>query len=65
VQLQEQIDREGIRRGKTPVEPTPVAVETPPVKDARKVLPAANLGDGIPREAPPARLNTHKNTLTL
>jgi NADH-quinone oxidoreductase subunit B len=62
IQLQEKIDREGIRRGKGLVEPTPVAVETPPVKDARRVLPPANVGDGTPREAPPARM---KNTLSL
>jgi NADH-quinone oxidoreductase subunit B len=62
IQLQEKIDREGIRRGKGLVEPTPVAVETPPVKDARRTRPPANIGDGIPREEPPARM---KNTLSL
>lgn len=62
VQLQEKIDREGMRRFQQKSEPTPVAVETPPIKDARRVLPPATIGDGVPREQPTAR---SKNTLTL
>ena len=62
IQLQEKIDREGIRRGHADLEPTPVAVETPPIKDARRVLPPANIGDGIPAIAPTPRA---KNTLSL
>jgi NADH-quinone oxidoreductase subunit B len=62
IQLQEKIDREGIRRGKGLVEPTPAAVQTPPIEDARRVLPPANIGDGTPCEIPPARRN---NTLSL
>lgn len=56
IQLQEKIDREGISRGKGHVEHTPVAVETPPVKDARRVAPPAVLGDGIARDDARARV---------
>jgi NADH-quinone oxidoreductase subunit B len=50
IQLQEKIDREGMGRFKGQVEPTPVAVRTPPIKDARRVAPPAVLTDGAPRE---------------
>jgi NADH-quinone oxidoreductase subunit B len=49
IQLQEKIDREGIRRGKGEVEATPVAVQTPPIKDARRTAPPAVLSDGVAR----------------
>src|SRR5690606_9277103 len=47
IQLQEKIDREGIRRGKGEVEHTPVAINTPPVKDARRVRDATVVSDGL------------------
>lgn len=50
IQLQEKIDREGIRRGKGQVLPQPVAVETPPVKDARRVKDPAVVADGLTRQ---------------
>ena len=49
IQLQEKIDREGIRRGKGEVEIMPVANETPPIKDARRTAPPAVLSDGVAR----------------
>jgi NADH:ubiquinone oxidoreductase subunit B-like Fe-S oxidoreductase len=49
IQLQEKIDREGIKRGKGEVELTPVATKTPPIKDARRVAPPAVLSDGVAR----------------
>jgi NADH-quinone oxidoreductase subunit B len=49
IQLQEKIDREGIRRAKGEVEITPVANETPPIKDARRVALPAVLSDGVAR----------------
>lgn len=49
IQLQEKIDREGIRRGKAHVDPMPVAVQTPPSQDARRVALPAVLGDGVAR----------------
>src|SRR4028119_2083848 len=41
IQLQEKIDREGMGRFKGAVTHTPVAVETPPIKDARRAAAAA------------------------
>lgn len=49
IQLQEKIDREGIRRAKGEVEIMPVANETPPIKDARRTAPPAVLSDGVAR----------------
>jgi NADH-quinone oxidoreductase subunit B len=49
IQLQEKIDREGIRRGKGKVDMQPVAVYTPPVKDARRVKDPAVVSDGRAR----------------
>ncbi len=46
IQLQEKIDREGMRRAKGEVEHTPVAVNTPPIKDARRVQNPAVISDG-------------------
>ena len=46
IQLQEKIDREGMRRAKGQVEHTPVAVNTPPIKDARRVQNPAVISDG-------------------
>lgn len=37
IQLQEKIDRDGVRKFKGEVELTPVAANTPPIKDARRV----------------------------
>jgi NADH-quinone oxidoreductase subunit B len=51
IQLQEKIDREGMRRFKgAGEEHQQVAVRTPPIKDARRVLPPAVVADGTPRE---------------
>lgn len=49
IQLQEKIDREGMRRAKGQVELTEVANETPPIQDSRRVAEPAVLGDGIAR----------------
>jgi len=49
IQLQEKIDREGIRRAKGEVELTPVASDTPAIKDARRVQLPAVIGDGMAR----------------
>jgi NADH-quinone oxidoreductase subunit B len=46
IQLQEKIDREGMGRFKGAVTHTPVAVETPPIKDARRVAAPALIADG-------------------
>ena len=46
IQLQEKIDREGMRRAKGQVEHTPVAINTPPMKDARRVKNPAVRSDG-------------------
>ncbi len=47
IQLQEKIDREGMRRFKGEVEHTPVAINTPPVKDARRVKDPLVVADGL------------------
>ncbi|HVF10173.1 MAG TPA: NADH-quinone oxidoreductase subunit B family protein, partial [Abditibacteriaceae bacterium] len=47
LQLQEKIGREGLRRGKGTAQQTPVAVNTPPVKDARRVKAPSVIGDGL------------------
>lgn len=49
LQLQKKIDEEGIRRGKAHLEPTPVAIETPPLKTARRVALPAVISDGQAR----------------
>jgi len=46
IQLQEKIDREGIRRGKGKVDLTPVAVETPPSQNVQRMKPPAIVNDG-------------------
>ena len=46
IQLQEKIEREGLRRAKGEVELTPTAINTPPMKDARRVKDAAVEADG-------------------
>jgi len=53
IQLQEKIDREGMRRAKGEVELTPVAVNTPPIKDARRVKDAAVKSNAKPKEKIP------------
>ena len=49
IQLQEKIDREGIKRGKSKVTPKPTAAYTPPIKDARRVKEPAVVSDGLSR----------------
>ena len=49
LQLQEKVGEEGLRRGKGDITPTPVAVNTPPIKDARRVKDAAVVSDGLTR----------------
>jgi NADH-quinone oxidoreductase subunit B len=49
IQLQEKIEREGLRRGKGTVNQTPVAVNTPVSKDARRTISPAVIGDGLTR----------------
>lgn len=49
LQLQAKIEREGMRRAKGEVELTPVAVETPPMQDARRVADPAIISDGVSR----------------
>lgn len=46
IQLQEKVTREGLRRGKGEVDLTPVAINTPAMKDARRVKDAAVAADG-------------------
>lgn len=53
IQLQEKIDREGMRRAKGEVELTPVAINTPPIKDARRVKDAAVKSNAKPKEKIP------------
>ncbi len=52
MQLQEKIDREGMRRGKKDVEATPVAINTPPIKDARRVREPAVRSNARPGADP-------------
>ena len=53
LQLQQKIDDEGTARFRGPGEdPKPVAVNTPPLKDARRVKDAAVLSDGRERGGP-------------
>jgi len=49
LQLHKRIEREGLRRAKGNVIHTPVAVETPPLKDARRVKDAAVKSNGKAR----------------
>jgi len=49
IQLQEKIDREGIKRGKGKVTPKPTATNTPPIKDALRVKEPAVVSDGLSR----------------
>jgi len=60
IQLQKKIDNEGIRRGKGQIEMTPVAVYTPPVKDARRVKEHSHVDDGLPRPERPAARSKEK-----
>lgn len=53
LQLQKKIDEEGIRRGKGKVNLTPVAINTPPVKDARRVKAPAVPSNGKVKEKIP------------
>ena len=46
IQLQEKVKREGLSRAKGEVELTPVAINTPAMKDARRVKDAAVGADG-------------------
>lgn len=46
LQLHKKIEQEGLRRGKGNAAATPVAAETPPLKDARRVKNPAILSDG-------------------
>ncbi len=55
LQLHKKIDQEGMRRFKGEVELTPVAIETPPIKDARRVKGPAVSSDGQQRRDPKTR----------
>ena len=55
IQLQEKIDREGMRRAKGEVELTQVAIDTPAIKDARRTADPAVISDGISSLKNPAR----------
>jgi NADH-quinone oxidoreductase subunit B len=55
LQLHKKIDQEGMRRFKGEVKLTPVAIETPPIKDARRVKGPAVASDGQQRRDPKTR----------
>ncbi|MDQ3812488.1 MAG: NADH-quinone oxidoreductase subunit B [Armatimonadota bacterium] len=50
LQLHKKIDEQGLRRGKGKVTQKPVAVRTPPIKDARRVKDPAVKSNGLPEK---------------